>query len=154
VHEAVSQAMNYLRALDELGPGLEKTYRNELGQSYDMRRVFATVVIGHPAHVDSVAESGIPSEATVDQTLRSYNAHLSRVEVMTFKSLLDAAARALKFEQTARDRAGDDDRSLPAADATEDSQSPAPASVAASPWESADAPPSSGAPAWRDEPPF
>lgn len=138
VHEAVSQAMNYLRALDELGPGLETTYRNELGQSYDMRRVFATVVIGHPAHLDSVGEFGIPSEATVEQTLRSYNAHLSRLEVVTFKSLLDAAARALEFEQTVRDRAGDDD------------------SVAASPCESADAPPSSGrqAPVWGDEPPF
>jgi len=51
VHEATSQAMNYLRNLDEAGATLSTTYRNDLGIDYDMRRLFATVVIGHPAHV-------------------------------------------------------------------------------------------------------
>lgn len=103
VHEAVAQAMNYLRTLDELGAGLTTTHLNEFGKSYDMRRVFATVIIGHPEHVDPVDGFGIPDAKVVDQTMRSYNAHLSRVEVVTYKSLLDAAARALDFEQTAND---------------------------------------------------
>ena len=38
----------------------------------------------------------------IDQTLRSYNAHLARVEVITYATLLDAAERALGFEDTAR----------------------------------------------------
>lgn len=92
VHEAVSQAMNYLRGLDEMGPVLESTYRKELGIEVDMRRVFATVVIGHPAHVKA------PDVRTIEDTIRSYNAHLSRVEVVTYASLLDAAERALTFE--------------------------------------------------------
>jgi hypothetical protein len=97
VHEAVSQAMNYLRGLDEQGPGLETTYRNEFGENYDMRRVMATVVIGHPAHVaDDAATAHV-----IDQTIRSYNAHLSRIEVLTYKNLLDSADRALAFEEEA-----------------------------------------------------
>ncbi len=38
VHEAVGQAMNYLRWLDEAGATLETMYRKELGQIYDMSR--------------------------------------------------------------------------------------------------------------------
>ena len=38
----------------------------------------------------------------VEQTLRSYNAHLSRVQVITYAALLDEAERALVFEDTAR----------------------------------------------------
>jgi hypothetical protein len=92
VHQATSQAMNYLRALDEQGPTLSTTYRNEFGWDVDMQRVFATVVIGHPAHV---AES---DARQVEQTVRTYNSHLSRVEVITWATLLDSAARALEFE--------------------------------------------------------
>jgi hypothetical protein len=95
VHEAVSQAMNYIRGLDEQGPTLSTTYRNEFGWDYDMRRVFATVVIGHPAHVRDV------DARQVEQALRTYNSHLSRVEVITWATLLEAAARALEFEQQA-----------------------------------------------------
>jgi hypothetical protein len=93
VHEAVSQTMNYLRSLDEVGATTATIYRNEFGFDYDMRRVFATVVIGHPAHVSGVEEK------IIDQTIRSYNSHLSRVEVVTYKNLFDAAGRALEFEE-------------------------------------------------------
>jgi hypothetical protein len=96
VHEAVSQAMNYLRGLDEQGPLLETTYRNEFGEEWDMRRVHATVVIGYPDHVSD----SIVSERIIEQTIRSYNAHLSRIEVVTYKALLDAADRALVFEDS------------------------------------------------------
>jgi hypothetical protein len=75
VHEATSQATNYLTTLDEHGAALATMYRNEYGLDYDMRRVFATVVIGHPAHVDGVAAR------QVEQTMRTYNSHLARVEV-------------------------------------------------------------------------
>lgn len=97
VHEAASQAMNYLRTLDEHGAALETTYRKEFGVDYDMRRAFATVVIGHPAHVRD-ADAHV-----IDQALRSYNAHLSRVEIITYATLLDTAERALVFEDTARE---------------------------------------------------
>jgi len=96
VHEATSQAMNYLRTLDENGAALATTYRNEFGVDYDMRRAFATVVIGHPVHVIGA------NAHVIDQTLRSYNAHLSRVEVITYATLLDTAERALVFGDTTR----------------------------------------------------
>lgn len=101
VHLATSQAMNYLRSLDEQGATLSTTYRNEYGWNVDMQRVFATVVIGHPAHV-----SGLEARQ-VEQTIRTYNAHLSRVEVITWATLLDSAARALDFEQQAATTAQD-----------------------------------------------
>lgn len=94
IHEAVAQAMNYLRSLDEQGATLETTYRNEFGQEYDMRRVFATVVVGHPAHL----REETVSEPQIDQTIRSFNAHLSRLKVITYKELVDTAERALVFE--------------------------------------------------------
>jgi len=97
VHEAVAQAMNYLRTLDEMGPALSTIYQDDLGITYDLRRTFATVVIGHPTHV----RTGV-DEQVVDRTLRSYNAHLARVEVMTYKQLLDAAERMLLIEQSSR----------------------------------------------------
>jgi hypothetical protein len=100
VHEAVGQAMNYVRAFDELGASHSSYYRNELGRDYDMRRVFATVVIGHPKHVRAVGKDGqVVDERTIQQTIRCYNAHLSRVEVMTYKDLADTAERALAFEK-------------------------------------------------------
>lgn len=34
----------------------------------------------------------------VVQTIRSYNAHLSRIQVVTYSELLDSAERALQFE--------------------------------------------------------
>ena len=88
--------MNYLRTLDENGSTLETTYRKEFGVDYDMRRAFATVVIGHPVHVVGV------DSRVIDQTLRSYNAHLSRVEVISYATLLDTAERALIFEDNTR----------------------------------------------------
>ncbi|GAA1503669.1 hypothetical protein GCM10009827_015980 [Dactylosporangium maewongense] len=94
VHEAVSQCRNYLRTLDELGPALSTTYRNELGLDIDLRRTRGTVVIGHRDH-------GAPADVSqqqVEQTLRSYNADMSRVQVLTYSALLDAADRALQFQ--------------------------------------------------------
>lgn len=127
VHEAMSQATNYLTTLDELGAGLSTMYRSEFGVDYDMRRVFATVVIGHPVHVDGF------DARQVEQTLRTYNSHLSRVEVITWAMLLDAADRALDFEQETA--------------ATVREASPP---VAEDPWST----PATPATPWDDEPPF
>ncbi len=94
VHEAVSQCLNYLRSLDEMGGPLRTLHRNELGLDYDYRRARGTVVIGHP---DRQSLRDVTREQ-IDQTIRSYNAALSRVQVVTWADLLDSADRALKFE--------------------------------------------------------
>jgi hypothetical protein len=94
VHEAVSQCMNYLRSLDDMGATLQTVHRNELGLDYDYRRARGTVVIGHQ---DRARPVGATREQ-VNQTIRSYNAHLSRVQVLTYDDLLDSAERALNFE--------------------------------------------------------
>jgi hypothetical protein len=98
VHEAVGQATNYLRELDQDGNGLTTKYRNELGVDYDMQRVFATVVIGSHQHVTQPKDAPPITRSVIEQTIRSYNAHLSRVEVVTFDTLLENAERALSFE--------------------------------------------------------
>jgi hypothetical protein len=91
--------MNYVRALDELGTTISGYYRNELGHEYDMRRVFATVIIGHPEHVTEAGPKGQRvDERVIQDAIRSYNAHLSRIEVRTYKDLVDSAERALIFE--------------------------------------------------------
>jgi hypothetical protein len=82
VHRAVAQAMNYLVTLDE-----DRTRLAGLG--IDVRRASATVIIGHPAFEPGACETDI------DETLRIYNSHLSRVEVVTYKQALDRAARSL-----------------------------------------------------------
>jgi Shedu protein SduA, C-terminal len=93
VHEATSQCLNYLRSLDEQGPTLQATYHNEFGTDIDFRRARGTVVIGHLNH----AEASSIAPFQVKQTLRSYNAHLSRIQVVTYSELLDSAERALQF---------------------------------------------------------
>lgn len=95
VHEAVGQAINYLRALDEQQWTIEGTFSRDLRIGLDLSRCFATVVIGHPLHnkLDEVDESAI------EQTIRTYNAHLSRVHVVTYKRLLDDAEQALNFAE-------------------------------------------------------
>jgi hypothetical protein len=150
VHEAMSQAVNYLANLDSHGASLTTMYRDTFGLEYDMHRVFATVVIGHPEHVDGA------SARQVEQTLRTYNSHLSRVEVITWAMLLDAAERALDFEQEAATL----DEEAPPVAAGDPWADPAPASQA-DPWDA----PSTSVPkdpwatpvkhTWDDdEPPF
>src|SRR5262249_17831261 len=78
VHEAVSQCLNYLRSLDEMGASLRTLYQNELGISHDYRRAQGMVVIGHP---DRVVTPDITREQ-IDQTVRSYNAHMSRIQII------------------------------------------------------------------------
>ncbi|MER6344027.1 Shedu anti-phage system protein SduA domain-containing protein [Streptomyces sp. NPDC001595] len=92
VHRAVSQTQNYLRTLDEGRDSILAKY------GIDTRRASATVVIGHPQYVSE----GITSQQ-VAETLRTYNTHLARIEVITYETLLESAERMLALssaEQT------------------------------------------------------
>ncbi|MGW3689412.1 Shedu anti-phage system protein SduA domain-containing protein [Streptomyces sp. NPDC005125] len=101
VHKAVGQAMNYLRNLDEAGASME-TYYKRNGIEYDLCRARATVVIGNPDFVNIPADAKLKLSAVtrqmIDQTIRTYNSLINRVEVVTWVDLLDAADRSLKFE--------------------------------------------------------
>ncbi|MCW3840996.1 DUF4263 domain-containing protein [Micromonospora yasonensis] len=85
VHRAVGQVMNYLVALDE------DRIRILDQHGIDVRRAAATVIIGHPDF-----QAGIQEEK-INEALRTYGSHLARVEVITYKQLLDGATRALSL---------------------------------------------------------
>ncbi|MEV7090452.1 Shedu anti-phage system protein SduA domain-containing protein [Streptomyces sp. NPDC093085] len=98
VHQAVSQTQNYLRTLDENRHPIHGTY------GVDTRRASATVVIGHPQYVrGSIA----PQE--IAETLRTYNTHMARVEVITYKTLLESAERMLALSSAEQDPASTED---------------------------------------------
>lgn len=94
VHEAAMQAANYVRTADELGATIETYVRNELGIDVDMRRPFATVVIGSPRYQ---TPNALLTATSIPHALRTYNALLSRVEVLTYDQLFDTARRSLTF---------------------------------------------------------
>jgi hypothetical protein len=83
VHHAVMQAVMYLVGLDEN----RHQIRAEFG--IEARRASATVLIGHPALHPEIPEDQI------NETLRALNTHVSRVEVLTYKELIENAERAL-----------------------------------------------------------
>ncbi|MFF7258827.1 Shedu anti-phage system protein SduA domain-containing protein [Streptomyces sp. NPDC008159] len=83
VHKAVGQAVNYLVGLEED----RLRIREEFG--IETRRAGALVLVGHPALHPEVPEEEIT------EALRTFNAHMSRVEVLTYKELLDNARRSL-----------------------------------------------------------
>lgn len=84
VHDAVGQAINYLVSLDEDRHDI----RTKFG--IETRRASALVLIGHPN-----LQPEIPEEE-INDALRTLNAHTGRVEVLTYKDLVDSAERALK----------------------------------------------------------
>ncbi|MFE9532757.1 Shedu anti-phage system protein SduA domain-containing protein [Streptomyces sp. NPDC006691] len=83
VHNAVGQAVNYLVNLDEN----RHRIRKELG--IETRRASAVVLIGHPSVQPSAPEQSI------NEALRTLNTHVNRVEVLTYKELIDNAERSL-----------------------------------------------------------
>ncbi|GAA2330145.1 hypothetical protein GCM10009854_01170 [Saccharopolyspora halophila] len=83
VHDAVAQAINYLVRLDENRHRLREEF------SIETRRASAVVLIGHPAKHPQVPEEAI------NEALRTLNTHVNRVEVLTYKELLDNAERSL-----------------------------------------------------------
>ncbi|MEU6994552.1 Shedu anti-phage system protein SduA domain-containing protein [Streptomyces sp. NPDC046465] len=97
VHDAVGQAVNYLVGLDE---GRERV-REEF--DIETRRASAIVLIGHPG-----LQPDVP-EADIGEALRTFNTHVNRVEVLTYKELLDNAYRSFATpapteERRVRDR--------------------------------------------------
>ncbi|WP_192580999.1 Shedu anti-phage system protein SduA domain-containing protein [Micromonospora noduli] len=88
VNEAVGQVINYLDRLDQQQAVIQSDLK------VDCRRAAMTVVIGHPRYVTCGA-----SAAEVAETIRTYNTHLTRVQVMTYKDLIDSAERALRLAQ-------------------------------------------------------
>jgi hypothetical protein len=87
VHRAVTQAANYLRALDENRAAILADH------GIECRRASATVLIGHPKFLDRTCP---PTE--VSAALRTYNGALSRIEVITYAELIDSAERMLSSE--------------------------------------------------------
>ncbi|MEV5570828.1 Shedu anti-phage system protein SduA domain-containing protein [Spirillospora sp. NPDC052269] len=91
-HQAVSQAQNYLRAMDENRQAILDKHR------VDSRRASATVVIGHPRYV-----KGTITQQEIAETLRTYNTHTARIEVITYETLLKSASRMLALASPVSD---------------------------------------------------
>ncbi|MFE1475958.1 Shedu anti-phage system protein SduA domain-containing protein [Streptomyces cyaneofuscatus] len=84
VHDAVGQAINYLVGLDE--------NRDRISMEFgiDVRRASALVLVGHPLSQPEVDEKDI------NEALRIHTSHLNRIEILTYKELIDSAERALE----------------------------------------------------------
>jgi hypothetical protein len=85
VNDAVAQAANYLVGLDENRSEIRNRF------SLETRRASAVVLVGHPLLQPSVPEEQI------NEALRKLNSMVSRVEVLTYKELIDNAERALGY---------------------------------------------------------
>ncbi len=96
VHEAVGQVMNYLAHLDEDRDRILSRFKIEA------RRASATVLIGHPRFADFTGEE-------IATTLRTYNSHLARIEVMHYDELIASAERALDLVNDVDRLGGADD---------------------------------------------
>ncbi|MFB7134418.1 Shedu anti-phage system protein SduA domain-containing protein [Streptomyces sp. NPDC056237] len=97
-HRAVSQAQNYLRAMDENRPSILAEH------GVDTRRASATVVIGYPQYV-----TGGVTSREIAETLRTYNAHQTRIEVITYETLLNSASRMLALSSARQDADPDEE---------------------------------------------
>lgn len=88
VNDAVSQAVSYLVGLDE--------HRMQIRaeQGVETRRASAIVLIGHPR-----AQPNVPEEK-IHETIRTLNTHVSRVEVLTYKELVENADRSIGGNRT------------------------------------------------------
>lgn len=84
VHLAVTQAMNYLNAFDE------QRAQILLDMSVDSHRAGVTIVVGHSKFIDKAFTA-----ADLGEALRTYNSHLSRIQVITYDELIDSARRSL-----------------------------------------------------------
>jgi hypothetical protein len=96
VHEAVGQAMNYLCHLDEDRDHILAKFKIET------RRASAAVLIGHPKFVQ-----GRFTDEEIASTLRIYNSHLSRIEVIHYRDLIENAERDLALAATPPDEEDD-----------------------------------------------
>ncbi|PJE17497.1 MAG: hypothetical protein CK429_06605 [Mycobacterium sp.] len=86
VHEAVAQTQNYLKSLDS------EVYTIASKLKADVSRAFATVVIGDRQHNKLEI-----SEDDFYSALRTYNSHLSRIQVITYDQLVTNAMNAMQI---------------------------------------------------------
>lgn len=86
VHEAVAQTQNYLLSLDSE----VHTIANKL--KVDVSRAFATVVIGDRQH-----NKHDLTDEEFNIALRTYNSHLSRIQVLTYDQLVTNAMNAMQI---------------------------------------------------------
>jgi hypothetical protein len=86
VNRGVGQLQNYLRDLDEHRAAILADH------GVDTRRAGGALLIG------DTRNAGPFTPAQVAETLRTYNSHLSRIEVLTYDQLLDNAERLLDFD--------------------------------------------------------
>lgn len=85
INEGVGQIQTYLRSLDEKRAHILADFK------VDARRAQATVLIGDTRRTTRA------SREIALETIRTYNSHLSRIEVMTYDQLLESADRAVEF---------------------------------------------------------
>lgn len=67
---------------------------DELGIDIRLRRAFATVVVGHKDHIRA---HDMPA-GQLELARRTYNAQLSRVQVVTYDQPTDIPLRSLSFD--------------------------------------------------------
>lgn len=82
-NRAVGQVMGYLTHLDESRDTIYAKFK------VDTRRAGATVLIGHPDFVDDY------SREEIDETIRVFNSHHSRIQLRHYAELIEGAERAL-----------------------------------------------------------
>jgi hypothetical protein len=88
INDAVGQAMNYLRSLDE------QYHRILADFDIDCRRASMTVVVGYSPFVKESI-----SARSVAEAIRTHNSHLARIEVVTYDQLIDSAKRSLSLSK-------------------------------------------------------
>lgn len=86
VNSAVGQAANYLRSVDE------QRHLIAVEHEIECRRSFASVIVGYPAHN---AQSDVTA-AEFREAIRTYNSHLSRIEVITYEDLIVTARNTIR----------------------------------------------------------
>lgn len=91
VNEAVNQAANYLRAVDEKRAEILADF------SLECRRAQATVIVGHPAHINRLDVSDVE----LREAIRTYNSHLARIEVLTYEDVIATARNSVLARQRA-----------------------------------------------------
>ena len=86
VNSAVGQAANYLRSVDE--------QRHLIGGEHEIecRRAFASVIVGYPEHN---AQPDV-THTEYREAIRTYNSHLSRIEVLTYEDLIVTARNTIR----------------------------------------------------------
>lgn len=87
ISKSAGQVMNYLVGLDEDRGNI---YAN---LKIDVRRASATIVVGHPVFMPEVDDEHIR------ETIRVYNSHLTRIQVITYEDLIAGIRNSLTLNE-------------------------------------------------------